>query len=136
MSKKDIIRFLILRTIGNFLGLFAIFGVLATFGPALYYEITFKVLQTRGVKYSAYEPKNTTSPLGEIVKQQKRINPAATVNTGNTFSDILAGPKEKILIPIDTSFDIFIPKIGANSKVFAIPIRPTPASFYRFFSRV
>ena len=34
MKPSELIRFLILRTIGNFLVLFAIFGILATFGPA------------------------------------------------------------------------------------------------------
>ncbi|MBI3282683.1 hypothetical protein HYZ70_01240 [Candidatus Curtissbacteria bacterium] len=36
MTRSEIIRFLILRSIGNFLVLFAIFGVIATFGLALY----------------------------------------------------------------------------------------------------
>ena len=116
MKRSEAIRFLILRTIGNFLVLFAIFGVLATFGPAFYYEITFKVAQARGVKYTVYQPQDTTSPLGEIVKQQKHLQ---NTTAGSSFADILAGPKEKILIPIDTSFDILIPKIGANAKVFA-----------------
>ena len=45
------LRFLILRTIGNFLVLFAIFGIIATFGPALYYEVSFRVSEIRGVRY-------------------------------------------------------------------------------------
>jgi len=35
------------------------------------------------------------------------------------FANILAGPKEQILIPKDTDFSILIPKLGASSKVFA-----------------
>ncbi len=98
--------------------LFAIFGVVATFGPALYYEISFKIVQARGVHYQVYEPNPPAggSPLGEILKQQK-IGPAKVYNGG--FADVLAGPKEQILIPNDTSFDILIPKLGANAKVFA-----------------
>jgi sortase A len=115
MTRKEIIRYLILRSIGNFLVLFAIFGVLATFGPAVYYEITFKVAEARGVHYQVYESKETTSPLGEILKQQK-IGTISVSNGG--FADVLAGPKEQILIPNDTSFDILIPKLGANAKVF------------------
>lgn len=114
MSRSEIIRFLVLRTIGNFLVLFAIFGVLATFGPAIYYEIYFKVMQIRGVSYQVYEPKDTSSPLGKILSNKQNN---ATV-TGGGFAAILAGPKEQILIPIDTYFDILIPKIGANAKVF------------------
>ncbi|MCL5435306.1 MAG: sortase [Patescibacteria group bacterium] len=115
MNKSEIIRYLILRSIGNFLVLFAIFGVLATFGPAAYYEISFKIVQARGVHYRVYEPKDTTSPLGEILKQQK-IGSVKVYSGG--FADVLAGPKEQILIPNDTSFDILIPKLGANAKVF------------------
>ncbi len=116
MTKTEIIRYLILRSIGNFLVLFAVFGVVATFGPALYYEISFKIVQARGVHYQVYEPKETTSPLGEILKQQK-IGSIKVYNGG--FADVLAGPKEQILIPSDTSFSILIPKIGANARVFA-----------------
>ena len=116
MTKTEIIRYLVLRSIGNFLVLFAIFGVLATFGPAVYYEISYKIIQVRGVHYSVYQPKETTSPLGQILQQQK-IGPVKISNGG--FADVLAGPKEQILIPNDTYFDILIPKLGANAKIFA-----------------
>jgi sortase A len=115
MTKTEIIRYLILRSIGNFLVLFAVFGVLATFGPALYYEISFKIVQARGVHYQVYQSKETRSPLGEILKQQK-IGSIKVYNGG--FADVLAGPKEQILIPNDTDFDILIPKLGANAKIF------------------
>ena len=101
MSRPEIIRYLILRSIGNFLFLFAIFGVLATFGPALYYEVHFRIQQIRGVHYVvAKQPHQTTS-----------------FSSGG-FAQVLTGPKEQILAPISTEFDILIPKIGANAKVF------------------
>jgi len=117
VTRSEIIRYLILRSIGNFLVLFAIFGVAATFGPALYYEISFKVIQARGVRYQVYEPNPSagTSPLGEILKRQKI---GSVKVSGGGFADVLAGPKEQILIPNDTSFSILIPKLGANAKVF------------------
>jgi sortase A len=114
MTRSEIIRYLILRSIGNFLVLFAVFGVLATFGPTFYYEFSFKIVQARGIQYQVYEPKETTSPLGEILKQEK-IGSVKVYNGG--FADVLAGPKEQILIPNDTSFDILIPKLGANAKI-------------------
>lgn len=100
MNKHDI-RFLILRTFGNFLFLFAIFGVIATFGPAGYYEAQYRIIQARGVEFEvtdtlANEPKETAS-----------------------FADLLTGAKEQELSPIDTEFSILIPKIGATSKVIA-----------------
>jgi LPXTG-site transpeptidase (sortase) family protein len=111
MTRGEIIRYLVLRTIGNFLVLFAIFGFLATFGPAVYYEISFKVVQARGIRYSISDCK---LPISNI-KEQAQV-PQNT--SGISFADVLAGPKEQILTPIDTQFDVLIPKIGANSKVF------------------
>lgn len=113
MIRSEIIRFLILRSIGNFLVLFAIFGVIATFGPALYYEINFKVAEIRGVRFQVAETSEAKgSTFGEILKETN--NPK--VNVG--FADILAGPKEQILSPIDTEFSILIAKIGANARVY------------------
>jgi sortase A len=107
MTRSEIVKFLIIRTIGNFLVLFALFGVGATFGPALYYEVQYRIIQTRGVHFSVV---NTSAD-----------NTSKTPKAGKTtfgFGDILSGPKEQILIPIDPLFDILIPKIGANAKIF------------------
>lgn len=104
MKRNELIRFLILRTIGNFLVFFAIFGILATFGPALYYETSFRISQARGIKYV-------------ISSNPKIIN--VNKNTGvDNFAQVLAGPKEQIIVPKDTQFSIVIPKIGASAKVF------------------
>lgn len=100
MSKREVIKFLILRSIGNFLVLFAIYGVFATFGPALYFETKYKVIQLRGVKFTVQSQQTTSKP------QQ------------NNFAQILTGLKEQNLIPFDQSFSIVIPKIGASSQVF------------------
>ncbi len=111
MKSSEIIKFLILRTIGNFLLLFAIFGVFATFGPSLYYEAEFRIAQTRGVKYTVVEsaPQETKeSALGELLRKEK---------TSEGFTKVISGPKEQILMPKDTEFGILIPKLGINSKV-------------------
>src|SRR3989344_2625658 len=110
MSKDEIIRFLILRTIGNFLLLFAIFGVLATFGPSLYYEIYFKITQIRGISYTVADKE---TPFGELLRKSKEAQ------AGGRLGALLTGPKEQILIPKDTNFSILIPKLGASAKVFA-----------------
>ncbi len=106
MKRSEILRFLILRSIGNFLVLFAIFGILATFGPAIYYEISFKVIQTRGVQFTV--PQNV-----QVLSKQE--NKAQSISN---FSDVLTGPKEQVLVPPDPSFSIVIPKIGATAKIF------------------
>lgn len=108
MTRREIIRFIIIRTIGNFLLLFAIFGVLSTFGPAFYYEVQYRVIQARGIHY-------TVAP--EVASIQNLPSNNLTVTNSN-FGQVLAGPTEQILIPPDPSFSILIPKIGASSKVF------------------
>lgn len=103
MTRKETIKFVVLQSIGNFLVLFAIFGVLATFGPALYYEAQYRIMQVRGVRFAVAQevPQQAQKPKGSV-----------------GFADVLSGPKEQILTPIDTVFSILIPKIGANAKVF------------------
>jgi len=96
MKRSEVIKFLVLRSVGNFLVLFAIYGVIATFGPALYYEAQYRIIQARGIHFTVQHP----STARQIVRP-----------------NILTGPKEQPLIPFDTSFDIVIPKIGASSVV-------------------
>lgn len=99
MTKSEIIRFLILRSIGNFLVLFALFGVGATFGPALYYEAHFRIAQARGIRYVVASPASSNIP-----------------NTSNTPN--FPNSNERVLLPKDTDFSIVIPKIGASAKIF------------------
>lgn len=109
MTTRDRIRFLIVRTIGNFLVLFAIFGVLATFGPALYYEAQYRIIQVRGIHFSV-DDQARSEKAPEIQKSIRRISPS--------FADVLSGPKEQILVPVDSIFSILISKIGINARIF------------------
>ena len=109
MTRSEIVKFLILRTIGNFLVLFALFGAASTFGPALYYEVQYRIVQIRGIHFSVgHVPQKTNKPSTESVLDKTPIS----------FADVLSGPKEQILTPIDPLFGILIPKLGANAKVF------------------
>ncbi|HKC14765.1 MAG TPA: sortase [Patescibacteria group bacterium] len=122
MTRREIIRFLIIRTIGNFLLLFAVFGVIATFGPALYYEFQYRAIQARGVHFTVAESVQSTETV--------LPNPTATPPPSNRgFGDVLSGPTEQILVPPDPSFSILIPKIGASAKVFP-NVDPTLESEY------
>ena len=109
MTHSQIVRFLLLKTIGNFLILFAIFGICATFGPALYFEVLFRVEQWRGVKYVVINPQSADiSGFGKLLHSQ------------NTNANLFTfDQNQQVMIPKDTNFDILIPKIGANSIVFA-----------------
>jgi sortase A len=114
MTRSEIIRYLVLRSIGNFLVLFAIFGVIATFGPALYFETMYRIGQWRGVTYTVVDPdqvKNSTSPLGELMKKEGHA-PVETSGFG-----ALLGNKQQIIVPKDTQFSILIPKINANANI-------------------
>jgi LPXTG-site transpeptidase (sortase) family protein len=113
MTTGDKIRFVILRSVGNFLVLFAIFGVLATFGPALYYEVTYQVMKARGIHFSVNTQVSLPAQSAKMLKVQE-----PTEKTSLNFANILSGPKEQILAPIDPEFDILIPKIGANARIF------------------
>ncbi len=107
MTRNEV-KFLILRSIGNFLFLFAIFGVIATFGPALYYEIQFQIIKARGVNFRIAENNLTLDKTNKETTKQKL-----------SFGDLLTGSKEQLIVPPDTQFSIVIPKIGASAKVFA-----------------
>lgn len=99
MNRNESIKFIVLRSIGNFLLLFAIFGVIATFGPALYYEVQYQIIKARGVSFA----------VAQNPSHEKRVS----------FGDLLTGSKEQTLIPPDTEFSIVIPKIGASARVIA-----------------
>ena len=105
MSTKDALKFVILRSIGNFLVLFALFGVGATFGPALYYEASFRLIQFKGVEYEVVETQ--TSPLGQVVR-----------GDAPGLSDVLNSETKQELRAPDTDFSILIPKIGASARIF------------------
>ena len=49
MHRSEAIRFIILRSVGNFLLLFSLYGVVATFGPSLIVEAQFRIAQVRGM---------------------------------------------------------------------------------------
>lgn len=108
MTRNELIKFILLRSIGNFLVLFAIYGIFATFGPALYYEFQYRIIQARGVHYAVGTPEVA---IQNLPNEQRQL-------PNTSFANVLAGPKEQILIPSDTNFSIVIPKIGASAKVF------------------
>lgn len=109
------IKFLIIRTASNFLILFTIFGVLATFGPAAFFEAQYKASELLSYRYSAAQEVPTgPSELGKIIRQEQLQKKEASL-----FSNVLAGKREEILYPEDPNFTVIIPKIGANERIVA-----------------
>ncbi len=107
MSRSEVIRFLILRTIGNFLVLVALYGVVMTFGPAVGFELQYQLIQGRHVHFTISHPHPDPLP------SRGRENKGAP-----GFAALLAGNKEQVLTPIDPLFSILIPKLGIDEKVF------------------
>ena len=105
MTRKQALQFVAVRSLGNFLLLFALYGVFATFGPALSYELQYRIIQVRGVHF-------------DVAKEPESSKGFANVKNENGFAQVLSGNKDQILIPKDTQFSISIPKIGASAKVF------------------
>lgn len=110
MNRSKIIKYLIIRTLGNFLVLFMIFGFFATFGPALFYELRFRVEQARGVSYEL--PDAEPSELAKIIQARTGEAPSESL-----FGSVLTNKKAQVIIPRSTDFSVVIPKIGANELV-------------------
>lgn len=111
MNKREQIKFIVLRSIGNFLVLFAIYGVVATFGPAVYFEVQYKVIQVRGIHFTVAKAPDI-SPLGQILADEEKQRQIPT------FQSVLTGSTEQIITPLDTQFGIVIPKLGASAKIY------------------
>lgn len=126
MTRREAIKFVLVRSLGNFLLLFALYGVVATFGPAVSYEAQYRIIQLRGVHFTvssithAVEPQNVSS-------DEKKESISDSSQPG--FAQVIAGNKEQVLIPKDTDFSISIPKIGASAKIYPNVDPSNPAEF-------
>jgi len=115
--RGEIIKFLVVRTIANFLILVSPAGLLATFGPTLYYEIEYRTGEIFGVEYVLPEDssRKELSGFGKLIEELERRPEVA----GNAFEAIVKGEREQIIIPKSSKFSIVIPKIGANENVIS-----------------
>lgn len=106
LKDKEKRRFVIMRTIGNFLVLFSLFGMFMTFGPAVYNEAVYRTNRLRGQRFIVKgDPIPKEAPKEKEEKER------------GFFGQILKAPKPKVLFPVDANFGIIIPKIGANARV-------------------
>ncbi|KKR48160.1 MAG: hypothetical protein UT85_C0038G0012 [Candidatus Levybacteria bacterium GW2011_GWA2_40_16] len=97
--RREVLKYLILRTVGNFLVLFTIFAFIATFGPALYYEASWRVSRARGISYSlADDVASQETELGKLARKyqdQEQTKPSSP----SLLRDVLSNSKEQVLIP-------------------------------------
>ncbi len=112
---KEKIKFILLRTIGNFLFLFSLWGMALTFGPAFYLEVLYRYNQARNISY-VVAPEVITPAVGEAVPTSM---PTPTPSGKNTlFGQLTGGNKVEAMSPVSSQFGIIIPKIGANAPIF------------------
>lgn len=113
MTRHESVKFVVVRSLGNFLLLFSLYGVGATFGPALWEETQYQIAHARGVTYRVATESSTVQDTNpETIETVQLASPS-----GRGFADVLAGNKDQILIPKDTNFSIVIPKIGASAAI-------------------
>ena len=115
-NRKKRKKLFFLHLIGNLLILFSIFGVAATFGPALYYEAKFQISRAFRIEYFVSDSPKGTTGFGRIIAEIERQNPNAQESL---FASIINGEKQKILVPVSAQFSVVIPKIGANENVYS-----------------
>jgi LPXTG-site transpeptidase (sortase) family protein len=111
MTRNEKIKFLIIRTLGNFLLLFSLFGVIMTFGPAVFYEVQFRTIQARGIQYEVSNDGKLTEVGNETPADSEPVD-------GPTFGDVLTGETKQYLQAKDTKFSILIPKLAANARIY------------------
>ncbi|KKU90708.1 MAG: sortase family protein [Microgenomates group bacterium GW2011_GWA1_48_10] len=111
--KRDYFKIFLLRTIGNFLVLSAIAGVVLTFAPAVSAEVHYRWDQVIGRTY--------------VVAGQAPTSPAGSAGQGG-FGKLVANPP-LLIKPMNTDFGVVIPKINANARVIANVDPGNPAEY-------
>lgn len=98
-----------------------LFGFVATFGPALYYELSYRLGNLRGIQYVLSDKDADEIKSVNAVKKQSVQE--------SLFGSLLTDQKVQELIPVSTEFSVVIPKIGANERVTA-NVDPSKESEY------
>lgn len=111
---KEKIKFIILRTLGNFFVLFSLWGMAMTFGPAFYYEIVYYSNKVRNIQYTVVNPTPAYTPQETLATGEVTPTPSGK-NT--VFGQFTGGNKVEVISPISAQFGIVIPKIGANAPI-------------------
>lgn len=116
MTRNEKIRFVVLRSIGNFLVLFCVYGSIATFGPVFLQDARYHIEQAKGISYTVKAEEQVASTEKPLIKspQQTVFDPLK-----DGFAAILGDTEDRILIPPDANFSILIPKLGASATVVA-----------------
>src|SRR3989338_854711 len=106
-NRREVIKFIIIRTIGNFLVLTSLWGIGMTLGPAAYLELLYRFNQLRNVRY---ELSFLPSKAEEIkIEEELPVSPTpaqiAPVNT-TFFGQLAGGDKIEFIEPVSSQFAI------------------------------
>ncbi|KKS47318.1 hypothetical protein A3J20_06035 [Candidatus Gottesmanbacteria bacterium RIFCSPLOWO2_02_FULL_42_29] len=112
---REVIRFIILRTLGNFLLLASLYGISRTLGPAVLLESKYRLNQMRNVRYQIAWKGVVAEDETEVLSEEPTPTPEIINNT--LFGQISGGDKVEFLEPVSSKFGIIIPKIGANAPI-------------------
>ncbi|OGG15438.1 hypothetical protein A3D77_03000 [Candidatus Gottesmanbacteria bacterium RIFCSPHIGHO2_02_FULL_39_11] len=114
-QKKEVLRFVIIRTAGNFLLLASLYGIGRTLGPAVLLESRYRLNQMRNVRYQIAWKGVVAEDETEVLSEEPTTTPEIINNT--LFGQISGGDKVEFLEPVSAKFGIIIPKIGANAPI-------------------
>ena len=124
-TTPDYLKVLIVRSIGNFLVLIALFVVVKTFYQPLYEEARYFADH---FSHKQYVVVSTPQEARSIEQQAAKQIPPPT-DTKGKLAELIAGANIQPLVPQDPQFSILIPKIGANSRVIS-NVNPANESEY------
>ncbi|OQY68549.1 hypothetical protein B6D29_00645 [Microgenomates bacterium UTCPR1] len=105
LTSSEYFRVLILRTLGNFLLLTSIFMIVKTFYLPISEEVRYFIDSKLQKQYIVAEDKLDVGVQNNIPK--------------GLLAKAFEVKKVEVLTPIDPEFSIVVPKIAANSKVYA-----------------
>ncbi|MBM3283951.1 sortase [Candidatus Gottesmanbacteria bacterium] len=113
---REKIKFIILRTLGNFFLLFSLWGMAATFGPAFYLEVIYRINQARNIRYVVYFSQPT--PAAPSVIAPTSIPTPIETAQNTFFGQLTGGNRIQPLSPVSAQFGIIIPKVAANAPIY------------------
>lgn len=108
-ASSEYLRVLILRTVGNFLILSALFIIGKTFYLPVREEIKYFVNNKLHKKYVVADVKE----IGKIVLKEPQVSKKGFLAKAFNFRQI------EQLYPEDPNFSIVVPKIGANARIIS-----------------
>lgn len=117
VSRQEKIRFLTLRTFGNFFILLSLYGMVTTFGPALWQEGVYRYRQMQGVSFVVASEMPEPAVGVQVKPIEVPLYGGREATDKGPLAALVGGSKVEVLTPVSTDFSVVIPKIGANARI-------------------